>query len=313
MSSKARSRKTHTTTAATASTTGSNRVLRSVPDQPTTARIRTDTEDKLWAVLHANPHSTAAELSAAAKIGKSTAQKILVKWAGDGSVTRTPGIADGGRRAADVWAIAEMDTDVAAPDVAVDTVTGTDVAPADECTVDATPVHTTPDEQTTAPTDSDPAGNITDAIPDEENVSETADAKPTAASAPEDATGTDGATDDAAPGESEPANTGAAKPADRATSDDGTQTASDGGTDGNSERLAPGALRGMVEDHLRDHPGEPFGPTTIARALGGKSSGAVSNALGKLVADGVAVKIQDKPRRFALAPTEQEAAATSAR
>jgi hypothetical protein len=32
-------------------------------------------------------------------------------------------------------------------------------------------------------------------------------------------------------------------------------------------RLAPGALRGMVEDYLRDHPGEEFGPTAIAKAL----------------------------------------------
>jgi hypothetical protein len=67
----------------------------------------------------------------------------------------------------------------------------------------------------------------------------------------------------------------------------------------------------MVEDYLRDHPGEQFGPTAIAHALGGKSSGAVSNALDKLVEDGVATKTQDKPRRFALAPSEQEAAAPS--
>jgi hypothetical protein len=97
--------------------------------------------------------------------------------------------------------------------------------------------------------------------------------------------------------------------------DDGTETANDtapGGkendTENDKERLAPGALRGMVEDFLRDHPGAEFGPTAIAKELGGKSSGAVSNALDKLVADSVAVKTQDKPRRFALAPREATAA-----
>ncbi|TCO62853.1 hypothetical protein EV192_102992 [Actinocrispum wychmicini] len=35
----------------------------------------------------------------------------------------------------------------------------------------------------------------------------------------------------------------------------------------------------------------------------------MSNALDKLLEDGVAVKTQDKPRRLALAPAEQAAAA----
>ncbi|WP_431879447.1 hypothetical protein [Amycolatopsis sacchari] len=62
----------------------------------------------------------------------------------------------------------------------------------------------------------------------------------------------------------------------------------------------------MVEDYLRDHPDDEFGPTAIAKALGGKSSGAVSNALDKLVLDGTAMRTKDKPRRFRLAPSEQE-------
>lgn len=215
MSSKTSTRKNRTTaTAATAT-----RALRSIPDQPTTSTVRTEAEDKLWATLHANPNSTTADLSTAAKIGKSTAQKILVKWAGDGSVTRTAGIAEGGRRAADLWAIAE----------------------------------------------------ITDATLD------------------------DTASEQIGPN---PADNGAA-----------TKSGSGGGK---TDRLAPGALRGMVEDYLRDHPDTQFGATAIAKDLGGKSSGAVSNALDKLVVDGVAVKTQDKPRRFALAPAHREAAASPA-
>ena len=214
MSSKTRTRKTRTTaTAATAT-----RALRPVPDQPTTATARTEAEDKLWAALHANPNRTTADLSTAAKIGKSTAQKILVKWAGDGSVTRTAGVAEGGRRAADLWAIAEV-TDAALDDTASEQI------------------------------DPDPADN-----------------------------------------------------------GDATNCASGGGK---TDRLAPGALRGMVEDWLRDHPETQFGATAIAKDLGGKSSGAVSNALEKLVADGVAVKTQDKPRRFALAPAQKAAASAT--
>lgn len=52
------------------------------------------------------------------------------------------------------------------------------------------------------------------------------------------------------------------------------------------------------------------GPTAIAKALGGKSSGAVSNALDKLVESKTAVKTKDKPRRFALAPTEAATVST---
>jgi hypothetical protein len=99
--------------------------------------------------------------------------------------------------------------------------------------------------------------------------------------------------------ESDAAGEGAATDTDTATSSTGDDKV----------RLAPGALRGMVEDHLRDHPGEEFGPAAIAKALGGKSSGAVSNALDKLVEKGVAVKTNDKPRRFALIPTETAAPA----
>ena len=65
------------------------------------------------------------------------------------------------------------------------------------------------------------------------------------------------------------------------------------------ERLAPGALRGMVEDHLRDNSGE-FSPNTIGKALK-RSSGAVHNALEKLVASGTVVRTNDKPKKYSLA------------
>jgi hypothetical protein len=53
----------------------------------------------------------------------------------------------------------------------------------------------------------------------------------------------------------DPTNDGAATDADMATDSSGDEKAA---------RLAPGALRGMVEDYLRDHPSEEFSPTAPA-------------------------------------------------
>ncbi len=286
MSSKTRTRKTRATNA-----TGSSRPLRSVPNQDTAAKVRTDTEDKLWEALHANPNSATADLASVAKIGKSTAAKILAKWAKDGGVTRTPGIAEGGRRAADLWAI--TDTEVA---------TDVDTDPTDRIPAgDADSAHS-PQADATAPeaTDTKPAN-----CGPTESTDTAADHAPDAA----DSEATD-------PTHAEPRVAETTELADDGAATNEGTTADNGGDDGGNEkkagRLAPGALRGMVEDHLRDHPGDEFGPTAIAKALGGKSSGAVSNALDKLVADGTAVKTNESPRRFALAPEEQKAAALAA-
>ena len=71
---------------------------------------------------------------------------------------------------------------------------------------------------------------------------------------------------------------GAAEPADR-------------------NRLGKGQLRGLVLAYLRDHPGEHT-PTAVARALEGRSAGAVGNALAKLADTGEAVQTSPAPRRY---------------
>ncbi|MFD8497299.1 MarR family transcriptional regulator [Amycolatopsis sp. NPDC059657] len=313
MSSKTRTRTTRTT----ATTTGTARALRSVPE-PTAAKTRTEAEDKLWEALHATPNKTAADLSGTAKIGKSTAQKILGKWAADGSVTRTAGIVEGGRRAADLWAIAEVDTGNADPapkanpagSDADTTVTpaepeaevcaatdGADLAeaapPVSEGS-DLAAASVTPDDDGSAATKEDPAEHTGTTADDQQNPADADETRPTDAE-PAVAVGSVPAVANGA---------GDATTEGDTTTQDGTDKTSE-----RKERLAPGGLRGMVEDYLRDHPGDQFGPTAIANALGGKSSGAVSNALDKLVEGGVAVKTQDKPRRFALTPSEQQAPA----
>ena len=59
----------------------------------------------------------------------------------------------------------------------------------------------------------------------------------------------------------------------------------------------------MVQDYLTEQPGD-HGPTAIGRALG-RSSGAVANALERLVTAGWAARTNDRPRRYrAIDPTE---------
>ena len=67
-----------------------------------------------------------------------------------------------------------------------------------------------------------------------------------------------------------------------------------------SRRLPGGALRGMVEDHLRDHPEAAWGPVAIGKALR-RSSGAVANALEALVTQNVAQRTSERPKRYRLA------------
>lgn len=335
MSSKTRTRKNRTTK------TGSTPALRPVGDQTATATARTEAEDKLWEALRAHPNSTAPVLAGAANIGRSTAGKILTKWAKDGSVTRTPGIAQGGGRAADLWAITH--TTASANDTTPNGTTPSDTAPEDAIREEtsasnpddpaATPIYATvpadspsPGTETTAePTDSGSAETANtesrnteppsaepetaDPVPD---ASDSAMTKPViepdvaeiALPAADSAAAEHAETDRAATG-------GTATGGD--TASDGTVnggTAANGDTVGKQPRLAPGALEGKVEDFLREHPDDEFGPAAIAKKLD-RSSGAVSNALDRLVGKGTAVQTKASPKRYALAKGERTAAAAT--
>ena len=97
---------------------------------------------------------------------------------------------------------------------------------------------------------------------------------------------------------------GGSRPADRWSITTDNQPADDQPTDdraGKPQRLAPGALRGVVEAYLRDNSGE-FSPNAIGMALD-RSSGAVHNALEKLVESGYAVRTSDKPKKYSLVAT----------
>jgi hypothetical protein len=73
----------------------------------------------------------------------------------------------------------------------------------------------------------------------------------------------------------------------------------------------PGALRDLVEEHLRKFPGTAFTPHQVAKVLT-RSAGAVANALDKLVSLGTAEMVTDKPRTYRLAPAAPAPAAAPA-
>ncbi|MGP3936333.1 hypothetical protein [Nonomuraea sp. KM88] len=77
-------------------------------------------------------------------------------------------------------------------------------------------------------------------------------------------------------------------------------TASASGVEGG---VRPGALRDRVHAHLLAFPGKDFTPYEIGKVLEA-SSGAVANALDRLVSLEDAVLTCERPRRFALAPTD---------
>ena len=67
----------------------------------------------------------------------------------------------------------------------------------------------------------------------------------------------------------------------------------------------PGALRDLVEEHLRKFPDTAFTPHQVGKVLT-RSAGAVANALDKLVSLGTAQMVTDKPRTYRLAPAAPE-------
>lgn len=75
------------------------------------------------------------------------------------------------------------------------------------------------------------------------------------------------------------------------------------GHNGDGQRtLGKNELRNIVRDFLAAHPGHEFTPTVISREIG-RSSGAIGNALDKLVISGEAILVKDAPRIY-MAPAD---------
>ena len=88
------------------------------------------------------------------------------------------------------------------------------------------------------------------------------------------------------------------------------RVAPDINTDG-SERLGKNGLRAQVEAFMRDLGlGHEVTPGTVGRELGGRSSGAVANAMDRLVQAGVLTVTCEAPMRYALAADAPAATAS---
>jgi DNA-binding MarR family transcriptional regulator len=276
-------------------------------DRPATDRAAT-AADHLWAALHARPGGTAEELSADAGIGRSTATKILARWVAEGTAARVP---TAGKRSASRYVIPTPgDGALADPTDATASATvalhGAQQIPSDTTTTDTVETSGSPDTEAEpglngSQLDTTPGIELDDGPAAETNPPDIASDAVVEAAAPPDAV------------DSEPVPATTCEPdvaADAPLDVTGGTNDKSGGTEptqavatGRSARLAPGALHGMVEDYLREHPDEEHGPTKIGHDLG-RSTGAVSNALERLVNSGYAVRTKDRPKRYSLATTE---------
>ena len=241
---------------------------------------RAATTDRLWAALEAHPSSTTEQLAAHSGVGQSTAGKILARWVSEATVTRRTTTGTGKGRGPATFTIA------ASADSVLD--------PSDARAEDNEPARDDVATDSTGPAPSDPAPS--DPAPSDPAPSDPAPSDP----APSDPAPSDPAPSDPAPSDPAPSDPAPSDPApsDPAPSDPAPRD------DTNTEkvaRLAPGGLRGMVEDYLRDHPADDLGPAKIGTELG-RSSGAVANALDRLVKDGYAQMTSPKPKRYRLAP-----------
>ncbi|MGN5380501.1 hypothetical protein ACQ4WX_35290 [Streptomyces lasalocidi] len=282
-------------------TTDNTRTLHAVPDLEPLAGL-TGAPATIYAELiklTGDNVATAAELSLAAGLGRSTTGKALVTLEEQGLAIRTPGGHDGPRRTPDRWRVAPIGEDtISDTESDQDSVNTEPAEPAAAITPE-------PSEDGVDNEDAPADEAVTPAVPDDDQ----ADASITASDAspqalPLEATQSeDGGSGDAphaADGNGEPT---AEEPPARCS---GQPQAADGGTGGSvllpggKQRLAPGALRQMVIDHLSAHPGEAFTATGISRVIE-KSSGAIANALVKLVIENIAEQVSDRPRTYRMA------------
>ncbi|MCR6488304.1 hypothetical protein M8542_36285 [Amycolatopsis sp. OK19-0408] len=254
------------------------------------------TADKVRAVLATKPGSTTAELAIAAGVGRSTAAKILARWDRDGAAVRTA--ADGPRKP-DTWTLIPSDTVITAsepqdtlPDPAAHADSNGKTAPADVAASEQTePISDDGEDPASDETVIDDRASGTDAKADA-----AAGGGPTLAT-DDDSTQENHARPPEAPVSDNKPGAAVDSPGSSVVTAEAPSTGKD--------RLAKGALRGLVEEYLSERPGESFGPAQIGKALA-RSGGAVNNALEKLVADGYAIKTCEAPKRFTINPDKTD-------
>jgi predicted transcriptional regulator len=239
--------------------TGSDTTTSSLDDSTTAGRPPAGTDERVRTALAAAADLTAAAVAEATGLGRSTVGKALARLETAGLATRTPGARDGGTRPPDQW---NLTTTPPTPP-------GTSHAPAAST------------EHTSASTGNSSGTGSAGAIPPSTSRASAASAGQTPGSIG-DSSDTDSA-GTIPPSTSPPA--GSTGQVARRNPKTGT------------ERLAPGALTGLVADHFAAHPGVRLTAGDVGRALN-RSAGAVRNACDKLARDGVLRLAGEAPRSY---------------
>ncbi len=239
--------------------------------------LRTDTDKAVWVALGNNPGFTADELADAAGIACSTTRRILSGW-------ETAGTARSHRdldspRSARTWTTADQATATAPAELAGEE-----------------PVVVEPTEPAAVEEAEPVAVEASEPVIGSVSSQSGATAQPGSSTAPADP-GPD-------TGQPQPA---VAAPMGEQPADPVPEAAASGPDVAAAQpespvRLASGALRGQVEEYLRDHPGQEFSPHQIGKAIT-RSSGAVHNALVKLTKTGIATQTSAAPKKFRFAAT----------
>ncbi|MYT32669.1 MULTISPECIES: helix-turn-helix domain-containing protein [unclassified Streptomyces] len=267
--------------------------------------------------------ATVAELAHAAGIGHSTAGRAVTTLEKRGLAARTRGGHDGPRRMPDLWHPVTPTPNPETTNTPEHTEQPSDAQPESTPTGSAGPVNN--DSERGEETSEDRAVSSASAAPapTSPNPTITVDAHlpadtsldaPDAPAAGETEAHTELESDTLhgdAPGDTEHSNGDNSKEDSPQSEEDDAPTPSEGTeaqtapaqpTPAKDGRLAPGALRQMVIDHLHAHPAEAFTATRISRVIE-RSSGAIANALVKLVGSGIAEQITDQPRTYRLTQT----------
>jgi hypothetical protein len=260
------------------------------------------------ALMDVENATTAAGLAERAGLARSTVTKALAVLLDQGLAVRQEGGHEGARRIADRWfaapgatppPAAEDDQAKAQPDADVEPATpnsadgwSDEAAPDDEpCAEPPAPEAGPTAEPGAAGPEAADAGAV-GAVPDGEASGDGPAAEPTEA--------VDPGTAEAPAADPEVAPSGAVdgQSPDQAVAGaepDPAPAASD--AEDAAPRLGKGALRAMVEAHLRENPDREWTPTAISKVLG-KSAGAINNACVKLAETGSVAILPDKPVRF---------------
>jgi len=258
----------------------------------------------IWDALTASPGLTVAEITVGAQVSRATVAQVLTAMERDGRAVRMRGGRDGAKRLPDVWRAVTSNTTTgpgtdAATDCATDSGGGEEArsgaaAPAQPATGVATGTVTEPGavSGTDAPDGGEAEGHAGGMDP--AAVAEARGALASLAAAIAEGIRALDAGDGAAAltaVEAAYSGSGWARRSVRAAVRGRPRTAS------GRPRSPRGELRSMVEAHLAAHPGAAFTPHEVGRVLG-RSAGAVSNALDRLVELGRAELVCERPRRF---------------